>query len=160
MGRFYDTTPLKVWDLLGRGGRNIVRIEAEDDLKETVHYTHNRALTHKKFQQLQQYANVLWKRYPDKSPACKKWGSNELSAPAEQEVLAFDCCLEGKSQFSIVIWYLIYKVHSMAGPIPQSSWPTQTGLGTHQETKETENVTLGGWRGRRGSGRKMNMIKI
>lgn len=59
MGCLYDTTPLKVWDLLGRGGRNIVRIEAEDDFKETVYYTHNRALTHKKFQQLQQHANVL-----------------------------------------------------------------------------------------------------
>lgn len=72
MGRLYDTTPLMVFGiLLGRGGRNIVRIEAEDDFKETVYYTHNRALTHKKFQQLQQHANVLWKRYPDKSPACK-----------------------------------------------------------------------------------------
>lgn len=56
MGRLYDTTPLKVWDLLDRGGRNIVRIEAEDDFKETVYYshetvyyTHNRALTHRNF---------------------------------------------------------------------------------------------------------------
>lgn len=52
MGCLYS---LKVWNLLGRGGRNTVRIKAEDD---SVLHT-QRTDTQKNLPQLQEHANVL-----------------------------------------------------------------------------------------------------